>query len=373
MNSVTIGKSTRGERLYLVKRFPFLDWMRGLAVVIMIQCHTFNSFGRMDLRPGGAYILSQFVGGMAAPLFLFMAGMTLAFQMDSLERREPSARQRWLISLKRGGYILMIAYLFRLSNWAGSLPYGSWREITKVDILNCMGLAVAAFSVVAIFDTKDRIRVAAAGGLAIAAAAPVVANLDWAWAPNLLQQYLSPGGYGHFAFFPCAAYVGFGLAAGALVKRTSEGMDRLMQWSVLVGLALVLFGQYFANLPFSLYERSSFWVDSPALILIRVGIALLMLAGSYLWTEYGAGKRWSWMQCLGKNSLMVYWVHVMLVYGTFAKPIKRTMSVPVTTLATAALIAAMVGLSAGWLWWKEQRAAKQRPAAVPGPVGVKAG
>ena len=36
-----------------VNRFPFLDWMRGLAVVIMIQCHTFNSLTRMDLRDGG--------------------------------------------------------------------------------------------------------------------------------------------------------------------------------------------------------------------------------------------------------------------------------------------------------------------------------
>jgi uncharacterized membrane protein len=47
--------------------------MRGLAVVIMIQCHTFNSFTRLDLREG-AYVLTQFIGGMAAPLFLFMAG-----------------------------------------------------------------------------------------------------------------------------------------------------------------------------------------------------------------------------------------------------------------------------------------------------------
>ena len=65
--------------------------MRGLAVVLMIQCHTFNSFARMDVREGGPYVLSQFIGGMAAPLFLFMAGMTLAFQMESLARREPDA------------------------------------------------------------------------------------------------------------------------------------------------------------------------------------------------------------------------------------------------------------------------------------------
>ena len=71
-----------------MKRFPFLDWMRGLAVLVMIQCHTFNSFTRLDLRETGSYVMTQFIGGMAAPLFLFMAGMTMAFQMESLEKRE---------------------------------------------------------------------------------------------------------------------------------------------------------------------------------------------------------------------------------------------------------------------------------------------
>src|SRR5947209_82853 len=98
------GHDTEYDKGYFVKRFPFLDWMRGLAVLIMIQCHTFNSFVRMDVREGGPYVLSQFVGGMAAPLFVFMAGMTLAFQMDSLERREPSAWKRWRVSLRRAAY-----------------------------------------------------------------------------------------------------------------------------------------------------------------------------------------------------------------------------------------------------------------------------
>ena len=29
------------------------------------------------------------------------------------------------------------------------------------------------------------------------------------------------------------------------------------------------------------------------------------------------------MQNLGKTSLLVYWVHVMLVYGDIVKPLKR--------------------------------------------------
>ena len=46
----------------------------------------------------------------------------------------------------------------------------------------------------------------------------------------------------------------------------------------------------------------------------------MTLAGAYLWTEYCSGSRWSWMQAMGKNSLMVYWVHVMIVYGALAQP-----------------------------------------------------
>ena len=61
-----------------MKRFPFLDWMRGLAVLIMIQCHVFNSFAVQSVRDGGPYVLSQFVGGMAAPLFLIWL-VTLLF------------------------------------------------------------------------------------------------------------------------------------------------------------------------------------------------------------------------------------------------------------------------------------------------------
>src|SRR5215472_14667284 len=200
-----------------VNRYPFLDWMRGLAVVIMIQCHTFNSFARTDVRGGGPYVLSQFIGGMAAPLFLFMAGMTFGFQMESLARREPSAFRRWLFALKRAGYIMAIAFAFRISNWIASLPRPELGEIFKVDILNSMGLGMAAFAGLAVLNAQDRIRFAIAGGLIAAALAPVIANRDWTGVPMIVQDYLVAGeNPGRFPFFPCAAYIGFGLAAGSI-------------------------------------------------------------------------------------------------------------------------------------------------------------
>jgi uncharacterized membrane protein len=336
--------------------------MRGLAVLIMIQCHTFNSFTRMDLRQDSGYVLSQFVGGMAAPLFLFMAGMTFGFQMESLERREPKRTRRWLVALRRAGYIVFLAYLFRFTNWLASLPKADLQELMKVDILNCMGLAMVAFSLAALFDFRLRIRFALIGALAIAAAAPLISGLDWHGAPAVMRDYLTPSpDRGRFPFFPCAAYVGFGLAAGALVKRAAaERMDRLMQWGVLFGLALVLAAEYASNLPYSVYTHSEFWRNSPALIFIRVGIALLLLAGAYLWTQFGARPGWSWMQNLGKTSLMVYWVHVMLVYGDIVKPLKRSLSIPQAALATAVVTMLMVALAEARLRWKERRMARWR-------------
>ena len=299
--------------------------MRGLAVVIMIQCHVFNSFARMDVREGGPYVLSQFIGGMAAPLFLFMAGMTFAFQLDSLERREPSPWRRWRISLRRAAYILGIAFLFRFTNWVASLPHANVDEITKVDILNCMGVGMAAVSLAALFGFKGRVRFAVLAGLAIAAAAPIMTNLPWggtpAHRPGIPRARSRPP-----AIPVLPVRVLRRVRPGR--RRHREAHGRGPRWTASCsgprssGFVLVFTAQYFSNIPYSVYPKSDFWRDSPALILIRVGIMLLMMAGAYLWTEFCMGTTWSWMLCFGKTSLMVYWVHVMLVYGDVAKPLQ---------------------------------------------------
>ena len=340
-----------------MSRFPFLDWMRGLALAIMIQVHVFNSFARMDVRDNGVYGLAVFIGGMAGPLFLFMAGMTFAFQMDRLERTEKRAGRRWLACLRRAGYVWGIAYLIRLTDWVGSWPHGGWAEIARVDILNSMGLAMAVFSVAALATGGRRIRGVLVAAIAIAAVSPFVANWDWTAVPDVVRQYLQAGyGRGHFPFFPCASYLGFGMTAGAAVRLTeAERMDRLMQWAALIGGGSILAAQYVSNLPYSVYPKSNFWTDNPALIVMRVGISLVILAGCYTWTAYCASAGWSWMQSLGRNSLMVYWVHLMLVYGPLTAAFQKALSIPGTVAATLVTIALMVGMTALWQWWRGKR------------------
>src|SRR5579871_843911 len=99
------------------RRLLYLDWIRGFAALIMLQGHVFHSFTRNDLREGGAYVLSQFVGGLPPAVFLFLTGVTFGFLMYSLERKGIAPHRRWLISLKRSGYLFLLAFAFRLQLW----------------------------------------------------------------------------------------------------------------------------------------------------------------------------------------------------------------------------------------------------------------
>src|SRR6202167_2776880 len=96
------------------ERLPYLDWVRGIAALIMLQGHVFQSFLRNDLRGGGPYLMSQFAGGMPPAVFLFLLGVTFAFLMDSQERKGVSAAGRLRASLKRAGYLFAAAFAFRL-------------------------------------------------------------------------------------------------------------------------------------------------------------------------------------------------------------------------------------------------------------------
>jgi hypothetical protein len=335
-------------------RLEFLDWTRGLAAIIMLQGHAFNAFTKPELRDSGPYMISQFVGGLPPAAFLFLVGMTLAFLMHSGEKKGLAAPARVWAALRRAGYLLAVAYVFRLQLWLFGWPNSPWTDLLKVDILNCMGLAVAAMSVMAVFSTADRARLSLVLGAAVAGLSPVVSQLDWSWAPTVVKSYLAPD-YLSFGFFPWAAYVAFGLSAGSILRLLGKDqMDRAAQWGALLGLTFVVVGQSMAGFGSSVYTKSEFWLDSPWQVSIKVGAMLLLLAFAYLWTRNSEG-RWSWVRQFGVTSLLVYWVHIELIYGRWLWFWKDGLTVGQTLAAASGLIALMLFLSVARTRWKNWR------------------
>jgi len=333
-------------------RLAFLDWTRGLAAIIMLQGHVFHSFTKPELRESSPYVLSQFVGGMPPAIFLFLTGMTLAFLMESQGRKGMSAMGRVLGSLRRAGYLFVLAFLFRFQLWIFGLPASPWTDLLRVDILNSMGFAIGVMSLMALMRTIDRVRVCALAGLVIAAASPLISQLDLSFVPAALRAYIVPD-YQFFGFFPWGAFVAFGMSAGSIVRLLpKDRMDRPAQWAALLGFGLIFGSQYASDLPFSPYTKSEFWLNSPWLIFIKVGVILLMLTGAYVWTVYGAKPGWSWVQQFGTTSLLVYWVHTELVYGRWVYFWKGSLTTGQTFVAAVCVILLMLALAAMKTHWK---------------------
>jgi len=325
-------------------RLEYLDWVRGLAALIMLQGHVFHSYLKPELKQSGAYLLSQFAGGMPPAVFLFLTGVTLAFLMDSTERKGVAPRQRVTTSLRRAGYLFGLAFAFRLQLWIFGLP-AAWQDLFRVDVLNCMGFSIAVLSVMALFRTTERIRLCAVLGLAIAFASPLISQLDWSGVPWLVRGYLIPD-YNTFGIFPWGAYLAFGISAGSILRTVPpDATERAMQWAAVLGGALILACQYFANGPYHIYAKSEFWLNSPAQILTKLGVLLLLTAFAFLWTRYGAAPGWSWVRQFGTTSLLVYWVHIELVYGRASWLLKGNLNVAQAAVAAVLTILLMLAIS----------------------------
>jgi uncharacterized membrane protein len=326
-------------------RLEYLDWVRGLGAVIMLQGHVFHSFLKPELRAGGAYLLSQFVGGMPPAIFLFLTGVTLAFLMDSTERKGLTPRERVSTAFRRSGYLFLLAFAFRLQLWIFSWP-APWTDLLRVDILNCMGMAIAAMSVMAVLRTAERARWCAVAGLAIALASPVISQVGSLGLPSLVRNYIVPD-YSSFSFFPWAAYLAFGMSVGSIIRTIPrEATGRAMRWAALAGGVLIVVSQGAASLRYSIYPKSEFWLNSPAQVLTKQGVTFLLLAGAFLWTRHVSKGGWSWVRQLGITSLLVYWVHIELVYGRWLWFFKNGLTVPEAMLTALCVILLMVAISA---------------------------
>jgi peptidoglycan/LPS O-acetylase OafA/YrhL len=222
-----------------------------------------------------------------------------------------------------------------------------------VDILNCMAVAVGLFSLMAVFQTEERVKLCAILGFTVAAASPFISQLDWSRLHPYVRAYIVPDPM-EFSFFPWAAFVAFGMSAGSILRiMPMEQMHRGMQWAAMLGFGLILGGQYFSSLPYSIYTKSDFWVDSPALIIIKLGVILLILAFAFLWHQQKSAQSWSWLRLFGTNSLLIYWVHIELVYGRWLGMWKERLGVGQTVAASVAIILLMIALATIRIRWNE--------------------
>ena len=340
----------------------------------MVGAHVTDAWTRPEDRQGTLYMYTVFVSGMAAPLFLFLAGLTLSMAAATRAASVGHAAAAATARL-RGLQIFALAFLFRLQSQL--LGWGALSNFLKVDILNVMGLAMVAAAILWSVSANRRVRIAlfAVATAAVAMSTPLIREAGvLAALPDPIEAYIRPlPGRTNFALFPWAAFLFAGAIAGEVVQaaRTAAEERRLHAGLVIAGAAGIIAG-HVASLQPSIYPVANYWTSSPTFFFIRLGMCTMMLpiaraidalhvfVRARLGDRLPPGAPGTVITTLGRSSLFVYWIHVEMAYGGLAKPIKRMLPLEASLAATVLLCALLYAITK----WKDR---KMQGVTLTGP------
>ena len=337
-------------------RRGYLDWMRGVAVLIMIEAHVIDAWTRAADRSGPGFRRAIILGGFAAPLFLFLAGMAVVLAAESKRRQTGSVAIAAKAVRRRGLEIFGLAFLFRLQAYLLS-PGATLAGLLKVDILNVMGPSIVAVALIWEFARTRGTRIVSLALVAtgIGMVTPIVREAAWlSPLPDQLEWYFRPvAGRTTFTLFPWSGLLVAGALVGVLLDAARQRRQQhwLMSAFGLAGAVLAVVSYELSFRP-SIYAKSGFWTSSPTYFFLRIGMMTLAIPIAWLRSERHVWlkriPRWSPprhpsaaaalgtpVEEFGRSSLFTYWIHVEMVYGILSYPLHKQLSLQAALLAWA--------------------------------------
>ena len=353
------------------RRVIFIDLARALAVVLMVSGHTSSALLADRYRIGPWFDVWTFQRGLTSALFLLLAGF--AFSVATARHWSSHVRLSAAVlrRVRRFALFVVLGYglHFPVPHFSelATITESQWRAFMTVDVLQLIGVSLIGLQLLVLLSRTWRVFIVAAFAVAgaIIGASPAVWHTEWTTAAPLpVAAYLSPSTGSLFPVFPWAAYVFVGAATGQLYARW--GVARLVsfvRWGMFVpGVALIALGL-------------TVWSGIPGDVALRTGACFLILALIAIVSRqvrqlphvFGA---------VAQESLVVYFVHLCIVYGSIWNPgLARlyggALSPAMTILAVLVVVTAMIGLAAQWNRFKHARPrGARRVSALTGVVLV---
>jgi uncharacterized membrane protein len=357
-------------------RLDAIDWLRGFAVVLMIQTHLYDSWTSPAGKATSAYWWTRYLGGVPSRLFLLLVGVSMAIGYErQLERGAPRAAMV-RGSVRRGLEILALAYLFRFQEYALAGFWGPITDLLRIDILNCIGASLILVGVVAAPRAgRPQYAVALVAAAVFVGLGPIIGPAHFpTFLPAALTSYI--GGQrpmSWFGLFPWAAWAFTGLAVGHVWVRASREPRRQALTYLATGVVGLAFmsavilvrkwNPYLIRYPNDVVQQMG-----PGTFFYRLGLNLIFAFAGYAITRLLAG-RFSIMRQFGRTSLLVYWIHVDLCYGLVSQRLHHALTMTQATVGFVVMTAAMLLVSLAKTrvfdpWWRDRR---RRRATRPMP------
>lgn len=350
------------------KRYLFIDLFRGWAVITMIETHVVNAWMDVSLRETGWFGYLNIVNGFVAPSFLFIAGVALGFvshaRWESVTTWSPAlAKQfRRLLIIWGIGYWLHIPR-FELDGWIPRIVESDLAEFYRADILHTIALSII---LVYLLMLTVRHRGVTVGILLTATTAtvfltPTLWRIDFnQWLHPAVANYLNGRENPLFPLFPWCVFLWSGVVVSFWFLRHADTQRESQAAACITGLGVILFVTAWVGdrLPIQVFEYENFWLTSPAWILMRLGV-LLVLFGGFWYLEHRGWHTSERVRRIGSESLFAYVAHLMIIYTITghkaALPLlAQDHSVAVTIVLYVALLLVIYFLTLVWIRFRQK-------------------
>lgn len=343
------------------ERAGFLDLLRVLAAVQMVQGHTIDALLSPRFRAGGVYDAWTWGRGLTAVAFLWAAGV--AFHVSTVRRYErhrtdvAAVRRRF----RRAGMLVLLGYLLHFPFGIGSEDPIRRAEalsaFVAIDVLQCVGVSIAILEGLALLLRARAAFVAACAllGVGLLVAAPVAHAVAAGSLPAPLWHYLTPHGGSLFPLFPWAGHVFLGVGVAAWIDVPGR-RARALRLLGAAGVSLV------ASEVLRAWGSSALVADH----LQRLGWVLA--AATALVCVEALKRPPQWVARLAGETLFVYVFHVVLVYGD-GLGLGALAGGALDPVAAGLVAAVLIGLSLGLAhaWARPFGARRPRLAGVAAP------
>jgi uncharacterized membrane protein len=336
-------------------------------MALMVQGHTLDVLLTPAVQSALWYNFWLFCRGFTAPTFMMLAGFS--FALATLKRWQdhmiPGAPV-WK-RLRRFAFFVLLGYSMRIPvhslrdfRW---VTHDGWQAFLQMDVLQTIGLTLIALELMVMAFRNRRSFALASGALAliIAFGAPLAWNSSAINSlPLAIRSALLGTTGSNFPLIPWSAYIFLGATLGAAYATVGQWSPRVLRYAIPVGLLLIVAGVQLETVSHRIYGDLNFWPTTPHLFLTRVGFvgAIVGLASM---AEKLIPISASTVRSLAEESLVVYFVHVSLLYGSIwnvglKQIMGGTMGFAHAYLYVMALISGMLMMAYYW-----NRAKKHHP------------
>jgi uncharacterized membrane protein len=234
----------KSESPGLISRVDSVDLFRFIVLFFMIQGHLFRSYLLPALRQMQWYQVHEVFHGFVAPGFLFTAGFAAFLSFHNKRHNYIHLDRAFFKRLRRILFVIAIGYWIHLPflSLRKTLMFvrtGQADDFLRVDILQCIGVGLLLFTVLAVLLKNER----------IVAAASVLAGALFFLLPGTVKQIrlhpaLDPYFNYDISIFPIFPWVGF-LCLGVVAAYVYAQLKKEAFFRLLLLLGILFFPWFF--------------------------------------------------------------------------------------------------------------------------------